>query len=502
MRARNRRSRLLLGVGAVLALSVGLTACGSNVDPETVARVNGQYLPGSTGGVDGSGAPLTGDAGTGDGGSSDSSGGGGGGTSSGGDAAGGPGGDSGGESDTGGGGGGDAGGEAAPAAGTNAADCKGFDTSQPGVTDDKIVVANASDISGPVPGIFESARKATQAFAMYFNASADICGRKLEVLTLDSRSDGGADQQAYTAACDKSFAAVGSMSAFDSGGAQTAQSCGLPDVRSTAVTPERSKCTTCFAAQSVSPNLVPSSMPAYWKKAQPDATQKVGMVYINVGAAKVNAESFRAAWEKAGWKVVYFQGMDVSEFNYAPYVQGMKDRGVQMVNYTGPYQNTVKLQQSMQQGGLDPKVFLQDSTIYTQDYVEQAGENGEGSYVYSTTALFDDFSIAEMKLYRSWLSRIDPSAEPDMYGVYAWSAARLFTEKAAALGGGLNRRSLISALSKTSGWTGNGLHAPQSIGSKKTANCVKIFQLNGGKWSQKSPGKYLCGPLTDTGIGG
>lgn len=501
MRVHPRQPRLLLGVGAFLALSVGLTACGSNVDPETVARVNGQYLPSSTGALDAAGQPVEGGAGdvgaTGDSGDLGTGGG-----DGAGDTASGSGGGSGGEGSTDDGGGGGGGGDAEPPAGTKAADCKGFDGAQTGVSDDKIVVANAADISGPVPGIFEAARKATQAYAMYFNASADICGRKLEVLALDSRSDGGADQQAYTTACDRSFAAVGSMSAFDSGGAQTAQACGLPDLRSTTVTPERSQCSTCFAAQSVSPNLVPSSMPKYWLKAQPEATQKVGMVYINVGAAKVNAESFRAAWEEAGWKVVYFQGMDVSEFNYAPYVQGMKDKGVQMVNYTGPYQNTVKLQQAMQQGGLEAEVFLQDSTIYTQDYVEQAGENGEGSYVYSTTALFDDFSVAEMKLYRSWLSRVDPSAQPDMYGVYAWSAARLFTEKAAALGGGLNRKALIAELSKTSGWTGNGLHAPQSIGSKKTANCVKIFQLNGGKWSQKSPGNYLCGPLIDTGIGG
>ena len=35
-----------------------------------------------------------------------------------------------------------------------------------------------------------------------------------------------------------------------------------------------------------------------------------------------------------------------------------------------------------------------------------------------------------------------------------------------------------------------------------TANCVKIFQLDNGRWGQVSPGDYMCGPLYDSGIGG
>ena len=51
----------------------------------------------------------------------------------------------------------------------------------------------------------------------------DFHARKLKLITYDSRTDASADQQAYTKACDEVFAMVGSMSAFDSGGASTAQ---------------------------------------------------------------------------------------------------------------------------------------------------------------------------------------------------------------------------------------------------------------------------------------
>lgn len=481
--------RTALIVVAVLG-SLALAACGSQLDPDTIARANGTTngvqgaaVPGSDSGlqadgtVPGAGAP--GDPGTvGDPGTASGPG------TSPGDSAGDP-----------------PAGENAPGGNTKAGSCEGFDNDQTGVTSDKISIANVSDISGPVPGIFESAQQATRAYAEYFNASSDICGHKLDVQLLDSRADAGADQQAYAKACDEAFAAVGSMSAFDSGGAATAADCGLPDLRSTSVTPERHDCATCFAAQSVSTNLVPTSMPKYWIGKNKSATEHVALLYINVGAASINSQSFQKGWETSGWNVDYFQGIDVSEFNYAPYVQQMKDKGIKMVVYVGPYQNTVKLQQAMKQQGFEPDVFLQDSTIYDEGYVEQAGSDGDGTYAYSTTAMFDNTSLPEMALYRSWLDQVSPGAVPNYYGLYAWSATRLFVEQAVALGGKLNRKTLVSALAQVKNWTSNGLHASQQVGSKVTTNCVSIIQLNDGKWSKISPGDYMCGPLTNTGIG-
>ncbi len=345
------------------------------------------------------------------------------------------------------------------------------------------------------PGIFESAQEATRAYAAFFNATNDICGRKLEIELLDSRADAGADQQAYTKACDIAFAAVGSMGAFDSGGAGAAESCGLPDIRSTTTTPERRDCATCFAAQAVDPGIVNGSMPRYFLSKYKDATQHAAVIYINAGAAAVNAEMFRNAYNRAGWKVDYFQGIDVSEFNYAPYVQQMKDEGIKLVTYTGPYQNTVKLLDAMQQQGFEPDAFVQDSTIYDANFVEQAGDNGNGVFAWSTTKLFDDYSVQEMQLYRSWLDQVKPGATPNYFGLYAWSAARLFVEQAVALGGKLTRASLVDALENVKDWTGNGLHVPQQVGTKVTANCGSVLQLNDGKWRQVSPAGFSCGPL-------
>ncbi|KRA38063.1 MULTISPECIES: ABC transporter substrate-binding protein [unclassified Nocardioides] len=472
-----------------------LAACGSQLDPGTVADVNGSGpeagAPGADGGAaaptDGTatdaavdpGAPAAGDAGAPGG------------------AATGPASGSGGPAGSGGGGT-----KGSPSGGTKAGSCAGF-KNQKGITDKAITIANIADISGPVPGIFESAQQATRAYFDYFNSQGTICGRKIELVNLDSRADAGADQQAYVKACDQAFAAVGSMSAFDSGGAATANACGLPDLRSVITSPERQDCKSCFAAYSIRTNLIPDAAAKWFAQKYPTAVKNAAFLYVNAGAAPVNTKSQAAGYEKgAGWKVTYLQGIDVAEFNFAPYVQQMKSKGVKIVSYTGPYQNSVKLQQAMQQQGFKPDAFFQDPTIYDKRYLEQAGSVAENTYIWAANDLFENKNNAEVQLYLSYLQQVKPGAVPNYYGLYAWSAARLFVEKAIALGGKLNRASLIQAVRSTTSWTGNGAHTAMNLGTANTPPCLKIAQYKGGRWQQVSSGSYLCGRTVNSGIGG
>ena len=489
--------RTPLRVAAVVAV-LALTACGSQVDADTMARLNGQG--GVAVGADGTpvtaggevAGDLAGDHGDGPGatddpagGSADASGGGGTGGSSG-------------------------GGSTAPTGqgktsadgGVKAGSCEGFKNST-GITDSEITVANVADISGPVPGLFQSAQDATKAFVAYYNASNPdgICGRSLRLSALDTRSDSGGDQQAYTRACDEAFAAIGSVSSQDQGGAATAERCGIPDLRAFTVTPQRSGCVTCFSAYALKGNLIPKANLDYWKKKEPQATQNIGIYYVNVPAAEVNAKSIAAAFEKNGSKVTRVQGIDTAEFNYAPYAQQMKTEGIGFVMYYGPFQFTIRLQEAMEQQGVDA-VFLTDPTVYDSNYVEQGGSTVDGTYVYSVIQRFEDTKIPEMVLYRQWLERVAPGSIPNYYGLFAWSASRLFVQKATELGGDLTRPALVDALKGVKDWTSNGIHAPMAIGAKTTPGCIKMFRLDSGSWSQVSPGDFMCGPLVDSGVGG
>jgi ABC-type branched-subunit amino acid transport system substrate-binding protein len=380
------------------------------------------------------------------------------------------------------------------------ASCDGFKNG-PGITDSHITLANVADISGPVPGIFEASQQGARAFVDFFNSQNDICGRKLRIVNLDSRADAGADQRAYTQACDEAFAAVGSMGAFDSGGAAVAENCGLPDLRAASVTPERDRCKTCFSTHSTKVWQIPDAYAKWMMENHRQATQNVGVLYINGGAAPINARSQWTAWEKVGWNIKYTAGIDSAEFNFAPYVQQMRDNGVRMVVYTGPYQHTVRLQQAMQQQGFKPDVYLQDPTIYDHRYTQQAGGLAKDVYVYSTTDLFTNSNNAEMQQYLAWIQQVRPGAIPNFYGVYSWSAARLFVETAQKLGGNLTRENLVAELRKVDKWTGNGIHTEMAVGAGTTPNCLMVIQYDGSKWVKRSPGKFMCGRTVDTGIG-
>lgn len=491
-------------VAVVLAVAVLVAACGSQVAPETVATAGGR-----AGGQEGQSAPVAGPADLGGPGApegpdpgpapdpatgsvpDDAA-----------PAAPGPGADPGsGEGAT----GGDepeGGGRNAPSGDSRTGSCEGF-TNQTGITDKVIRLGNAADISGPVPGIFQGAQDGARAYAAYFNSRSDICGRKLEIVTADSRADNAANEAAARQFCSSVFAAVGSMSAFDAGGSETTQKCGLPDIRSTAVDPARNACTTCFSAQAVNSALVNRAVPRWFARRKPAAVKRAATLHVKAGAAPINAKSQAEAWRRSGVNVVYEAGIDVSEFNYAPYVQQLQNRDITWVQYVGPYQYAVRLAQAMQQQNVRPDFFVLDLTGYDPRYIESGGDAVEGTYVWMPTALIErPDDNEEMALYQAWLQQVKPGAIPDSYGLFAWSATRLFVERATELGGKLTRESLVKAVRGVRKWTANALHSPQDVGGKRTTECYRILRLQKGTYVQESAGDYLCEGLVNTGIGG
>lgn len=382
------------------------------------------------------------------------------------------------------------------AAGLTVGSCNGFKNG-PGITDTTITIGNSSDISGPVPGLFTAAQQGVKAYVAYFNATSNICGRKLRLVTQDSQTSGNGDQLGYQNLCSSSFAAVGSMSAFDSGGAQTAQQCGLPDIRTAITTDERHACTTCFAAQGTNAAYYENAPFTYFFQKFPGIQNHVAVAYLNAGGAAENAQTMQKVAMKLGAPSVDMEQIGISDLSYDSYVNSMKSKGIQYVIFIGPYQDTVKLQQSFKTNGFTPQVFVQDPTIYDPAYVSQArgAGVGDGTYVYSN---FLPFSLAstnkEMQTMMAWLQQVAPGASPTFYTVFAWSAASLFVKSALLLGGNLTRANLVQVLQGVNNWSANGMTAPQNVGGKINGSCWRILQLQGGTWNNVAD--YQCDGVT------
>lgn len=369
-----------------------------------------------------------------------------------------------------------------------------------GVTADKIVISNVSDISGAVPGLFKDAQDAVKAYVRYFAATeGTIYGRRLELLPLDSRLDTGANRSASLQACNESFAGAGSVSAFDQGGAPVIAECGLPDVRGLATTDQMKAVPSVFPINAAGTGGA-RNMGVYGYPAQafPDAVKKAAFLFIDGEVTRDLAEQdIEGAEASLGYDFIYQQAIGLSETNYSPFVQQMKSKGVRYVTFVGAYQQAASLAKTMRQQGFTPDVYAPTVTSYTPEYIKFGGAAVEGSYVAVSPSLIEEIAgNRELQLYAQFLQQVDPGAMPTGIGQYAWAAARLFVEKAKEIGPNLTRKALLSKLPSVHSYTGGGLFPPEDVGGRVITDCTQFVQVRNGKFVRVEPtqvGKRRCG---------
>jgi ABC-type branched-subunit amino acid transport system substrate-binding protein len=308
------------------------------------------------------------------------------------------------------------------AAGDTIGSCNGFNGNQTGINNTTINLANASDISGPVPGLFTGAQQGLKAYVQYFNSTVPngICGRKLTLENLDSQTSSNGDQQAATSACGNAFAMVGSMSAFDDGGAQTVQRCGIPDLRAAATEQGRINVPNVFGAMSLNARYIPTEPPTYYKQHFPTQTQHAAMLWLAAGAAQLNGQNEMNGFTQAGMKFVYHSGISVETINYSTYVAAMQSKGVQWVEFVGAIQYAVRLAQAMAQQNFHP-VFVLDPEFYDPSFVATGGSAVNGVHIWANQVPFEQVgSNPEMQKYEQWLAATSPGAKPNYFGMFAW----------------------------------------------------------------------------------
>ena len=394
-------------------------------------------------------------------------------------------------------GGGSGGGAAASCGGT------GNTASDTGVSPTQLTIATASDITGVQPGLFKSTHQAISAFAAMVNSEGGICGRSVKPILLDTKADSTQNAAAVRQACDSAFALVGSMSAFDNGGAENGESCGIPDFSAIPVNPSRQLAKNVYAAFPQRPDKLPTGTANYIKQKYPDVIKHAAMLYLNAGVTKLNAFQRVEAWESVGFD---FGGssrsrvyeVQVLEANYSPYVQKLKDAGVKYVDMVANYQSIQKFLQAMEQNDFYPEVRDWDSVAYSPNFVTFNGKPfppADGSLVFLTTNITEEASgNPEIQLYMRWLDRVAPGSKPDFFGLYAWSAGRLFQKLATEQGPRLTRKGILAAVKNVDSWTGNGIHVDHNVGGKLTSPCFLYLEIKNSTFTRRHPAKgFECG---------
>ena len=107
----------------------------------------------------------------------------------------------------------------------------------------------------------------------------------------------------------------------------------------------------------------------------------------------------------------------------------------------------------------------------------------------------------------SFLGRSDSRlpSEPDLQGVAAWAAARLFEEavrraiqpEADAPLAPLTTEAVLEAVSTIEEWDAHGIHATSNPGQKIPTDCFALLAYEAGEWQRQhpaAPGQWDCNP--------
>lgn len=388
------------------------------------------------------------------------------------------------------------GGAGGPSTGSASADVpvgqlKATDT---GVTPSEIVVATLADISGVQPGLFQAAHDGAKAAAAFINSQRGINGRKIRLMLLDTKTDSGGNRAAMLDACAKAFAVVGSMSAFDDGSAKPGESCGIPDLTAITTNGPKFRAANTFPIFPNGPATIATTPPTVIKQRFPNSIKKAGVLWLNQTVTRANALRRVEGWESIGFEFIYRQEVQVLEADYTRFVIDMRNQGVDYVTMVSDFQNIVRLQKAMRQQNFVPTVRDWDSVAFDPGYLEQGKEAVEGSLVFINTAPFSDLAQnREMQLYFEWLRRAAPGRSPSYFGLYAWSAFRLFQKLAGEMGPDLTRKKMLGAITATKAWTGHGLHVEHNIADKLPGTCSVYLEVKGNDFRRMHPGQgFSC----------
>ena len=357
-----------------------------------------------------------------------------------------------------------------------------------GVTANEITLAAIADVTGPQPGLFKSAHQAMQALVAYANSEGGIFGRQLKVDLIDSQTTSGGNRAATIEACEKAFAMVGSMSAFDDGGVEPGEECGIPDLSAIPTNPTRALASNQFAAYPNGPDEYIIGPAKYIKQKYPEAAESAAFFWLNAAVTRSTAERRIAVYEDLGYNFKIKREVQVLEANYGPYVLEMRQEGIEYVSMVGDFQSISRFLKAMRQQNYFPTVREWDSVAYDPDFLDSAGPAAEDSRIYLNTNLLEEInSNKEMQLYAGWLNRVAPGAEPDYFGLYAWSAGRMFVKAATDVGPKLTREKLMDVLNDLHSWDGYGLHAAHDIGRQIPSPCYLYVQVRNGRFARETP---------------
>lgn len=355
-----------------------------------------------------------------------------------------------------------------------------------GVTDETIQIGVVTDKSfAGRPGLTAEMYDIAIAFADWCNEHGGINGREVVIADRDAAILDYNTQ--VVTGCEEDLAFVGGGGALDDADAGGRAECGLPNLPAYVVSQAAREAGVAELQVQAVPNP-PTEMNAgiYQQAAAqfPDLVDGFGVMTSQFGSTQALRDQTVEAAESAGFDVVYSTEFSATgESNWRPFVEGMRDAGVEVFEFIGDPDFLAQLLLAMDETGYEPELIVLQSNLYDERFVELAGQRDNVRIRTSFTPMELAAQNPATADYLQLLERYNPDGRAALLGMQGLSALLLFAQAATACGDELTRQCLVDEAASVEEWTGGGLHAPSSPATASPSPCFAVLRITEGAFT-------------------
>jgi len=348
----------------------------------------------------------------------------------------------------------------------------------PGVTDTQITVGTMTDKGGIVQGLNEEMYDTAVAFTKWCNEHGGINGREIVLSDVDAKLFDY--EPAVTEACGRDFALVGGGAVFDEDPNDVRVGCNLPNIAGYVVS-ARGR-VAGLQVQPIPNTLQKVGLGRYntVKRDFPDSIDRYAIMASAIDSVLLVKNQTIEVAESLGFEVGYSVDYQTQgETGWANFVRDMQQQDIRILEFIGQPQNLIELTTAMETAGWHPDAILLSGNFYDDLYRQGATNSTENLYIQSS---FVPFEMADdnkaTQDYLDLMEQYNPAGKIAGLGVQGLSSWLLFATAASACGSDLTAECLLTEAEATTGWTGAGLHAPQTPGNTDPSPCLLLLGLD------------------------
>lgn len=375
-----------------------------------------------------------------------------------------------------------------------AAGCVPEGASDVGVTPDAITLGQVGTISGPIPGLSQTAVDGVRAYVAYRNANGGVCGRELQLLSGDDRLDTGQNRAEHARMADQVFGFVGGWSVVDDGGASVLAGTNIPDV-GIAITDTRAALANNFSSNPIDLQGGSGAIAVLEHMVSTYQPSSAAVVWGAQATARARAQGYVRDLEALGVTVSVQREVQVTETNYVPVAQEIENQGAELVITALELTGISRLAQAFQQVGYLPEVPFYGAQTYGDRFLELAGDAAEGTILGITHPIIEEAgSGGPLDAFVEWTERVNPGAQVDFFTFQGWVAADMFADAIEAAGPAPTRDAVLQVLSTYTRFDADGLVAPFDPAGKRNSDCFLVVTVRDGQWARVHPqgGGFAC----------